>query len=371
MENPQVKQVVENLSEGFESFKAQQDNRLAKLETAMARKNKGFIAGDTDDETRELKNWLLGKDFDRKALSVSNDGQGVTVREDWLDRIFMKIRESSPVRQVASAVSTESNEVEVLVDRGEPESNWVTETDARSPTTLDFLTRHKIAVNEHYAYPSATQQMLEDSQFDVEQWVQGKTAARFARQENFNFINGDGVGKPRGILDYARVPEADFTWGADPDLYEIGSVFTGVDGELAGTNPQDVLYDLVDALKADYLPNASFLLRRSMWNQIRKLKDNDGRSLLQVSLAEGAPDRMLGYPVRLAEDMPVLAADVPGILFGDFREAYTVVDRLGIGVLRDPYTQPGFVRWYVRKRVGGALTNPEAVKALVLGTEPV
>lgn len=72
----------------------------------------------------------------------------------------------------------------------------------------------------------------------------------------------------------------------------------------------------------------------------------------------------------LAEDMPALAADVPGILFGNFAEAYTIVDRAGVTIVRDNITRPGFVRWYVRKRLGGALTNPEAVKALVLGSAP-
>jgi HK97 family phage major capsid protein len=165
------------------------------------------------------------------------------------------------------------------------------------------------------------------------------------------------------------VPDAEFVWGADPALYEIGAIYTGQDGAL-GTNALNHLADLVDALKADYLPGASFLMTRAMRNQIRKLKDADGRFLYQASLDAAIPDRLMGYPVRLAEDMPTLAADVVGILFGDFRQAYTIVDRSGIQVIRDPFTQPGFVKYYVSKRVGGAVTNPEAVKALVLGAEP-
>ena len=132
----------------------------------------------------------------------------------------------------------------------------------------------------------------------------------------------------------------------------------------------DTLADLVDALKAPYLPGASWMMTRKMRNIIRKLKDQDGRFLYQASLDAAIPDRLMGYPVRLAEDMPAPAAGVVGALFGDFRQAYTIADRIGLAVIRDVYSQPGFVRWYVRRRIGGALTNPEAVKALVLGVAP-
>ncbi|WP_018951404.1 phage major capsid protein [Thioalkalivibrio sp. AKL12] len=367
-----LNETIEGLAQDFTTFQQKQDQRVSQLETALARKAKFDVGASANDgpETKALGDWLRGAEFDRKALSVTSDGQGVTVREDWVDQIFKKIRESSPVRSVANLISTESNEVEVLVDRGEPDSAWTAEEANRTQTDIDFLTRHKIAVHEHYAYPSATQQMLEDSRFDVEGWIQGKVGTRFARQESEAFITGDGNGQPRGILDYDFVPDDAFEWGADPAAYTIGTVYTGVAGDFAAETPDDALYDLVDSLKADYLPGASFLMTRAMRNKIRKLRDGDDRSLLQMSLADGVPDTLLGYQVRLAEDMPELADGAVGLLFGNFSEAYTVVDRIGVSVLRDPYTKPGFVNWYVRKRVGGAVTNPEAVKALILGAEP-
>ena len=374
METKQVTEVIEGLGQDFQQFKASHRKELDQVKTALARKTK--FGGDVNGgggggpEAKALGDWLRGAEFDRKALSVTSDGQGVTVREDWVDQIFKKIRESSPVRSVANVISTDSNEVEVLVDRGEPDSAWTGEEATRTQTDIDFLTRHKIAVFEHYAYPSATQQMLEDSRFDVEQWIQDKVGTRFARQESEAFITGDGNGQPRGILDYDFVPDAEHEWGADPAAYTIGTTYTGVAGDFAAETPDDALYDLVDSLKADYLSGASFMMTRAMRNKIRKLRDADDRSLLQMSLADGVPDTLLGYPVRLAEDMPELADGAVGLLFGNFSEAYTVVDRIGVSVLRDPYTKPGFVNWYVRKRVGGAVTNPEAVKALILGASP-
>ena len=367
----ELKEYIEDLGKDFDAFKRDMDKRITGVETVQARKHKG-IASDSGyyPETEALTKWLKGEDFDRKSLSVTSDGQGVTVREDWVDQIFKLIRESTPLRGIANVLSTDSNEVEVLVDRGEPTSAWTAEEGDRDPTSIDFLTRHKIAVHEHYAYPSATQHMLEDSRFDVESWIQGKVGSRFSRQESESFIVGDAVGKPKGILDYDFVPDSTFTWGADPAAYEIGAVYTGVNGDFAAANPDDALFDCVDSLKADYLPGARWLMTRAMRNKLRKLRDEDNRSLLQMSLADGVPDTLLGYPVTLAEDMPELAAGAVGLLFGNFRQGYTIVDRVGVNVLRDPYTKPGFVNWYVRKRVGGAVTNPEAIKAVILGSEP-
>lgn len=346
------------------------NTRLGGMEAEiLSMKRNNRVAGDTGDvigaESKAMSQFLRGGET--KALSVTSDGQGVTVREDWSDRIFQLVRESSPMRSVASVVGTSKNEIEVLIDREEPASDWVAETGTRDATAASFMTRHKIPVFEHYALPSATLDMLEDSDFPLEGWLQGKVASRFARQESGAFITGDGIGKPRGILDYGTVADASFAWGADPSTYQIGAINTGVAGDLAATpNGADALADTVDALKSPYLAGASWLMTRKMRNKIRKLKDSDGRFIYQASLDRAIPDRLMGYPVDLAEDMPAPAAGVVGALFGNFREAYTVADRIGLAAVRDVYSQPGYVRWYVRRRVGGALTNPEAVKALVL-----
>lgn len=158
--------------------------------------------------------------------------------------------------------------------------------------------------------------------------------------------------------------------GADPSAYAIGAVYTGADGAM-GSTPVEVIGDVVDSLKAEYLAGAAWMMPRKVRNLVRDLKDSQGRFYFQPSLYEGVPDRLMGYPVFLAEDMDAPAADTVGMFFGNFAEAYTVVDRTGMQVIRDPFSSPGNVKFYVAKRVGGALTNPEAVKALVLGSEPI
>lgn len=357
----EVKSLIERQSDKIGEI----ESRLSPLEKADARKGLGIFGQATTNDPALSAFLQKGQmPTETKDLSVTNDGQGVSVRSQWSNRIFEQIIETSPVRAVASVLPTDSNELEVLVDRDEPGSSWVGELVSRDETTTSFLTRHKIAVHEHYAYPQVTLAMLDDSQFDVETWLQGKLSARFSRQEAGAFINGDGSGKPRGLLDYGVTAEASFAWGADPAAYTIGAQYSGVAGDISDA---DVLFDLVDSLKSAYLPGASWMMTRAMRNKVRTLKDSQNRYLFEPSLQAGTPDRLLGYPVFLAEDMPALDVDVVGALFGNFREAYTIVDRLGITVQRDTITKPGWVKYYARRRVGGAMTNPEAVKALVLG----
>lgn len=374
--NTELKEIADltaSVAAAVEKKHSDFDRRLNQLQAVMGRPDFAGEAAvhEKGDEAKSIDAWARSGEFETKALSIVSDGQGVVVRGDWSDRIFKLVRETSPVRQAASVLRTSKTTLEVLVDRGEPNSAWVAETGTRAPTAASFLTRHPIETHEHYAYPAVTNHLLADADFDVEGWLQAKIGTRFGRQEAAAFINGDGVGKARGILDYDRVPDADFTWGADPDAYQIGTVYSGVDGAIPVSSAGvDLLGDLVDSLKADYLPGAAFMMTRAMRNALRKLKDQEMRPFLQPSLSEALPDRLMGYPVFLAEDMPALGTDAVGMLFGNFAQAYTVVDRMGIQVIRDPYSQPGFVRYYVSKRVGGAVTNPEAVKALVLGSAP-
>lgn len=357
---------VKNLKANHERQFAAVDSALKELQAKDKRPVYGYETGDAASDP-EMKSFLQKgvMPMETKDLSVTNDGQGVTVRSQWADRIFSQVRETSPIRAVANVMQTNSNELEVLVDRGEPSAEWIGELAARTDTAASYLTRHKIPVFEHYALPSITLQMIEDSAFQVESWLQGKMANKFSRQEASAFINGDGVGKPRGILNYGAVDDTTFTWGADPALYKIGALVSGVAGDL--TDP-DVLMNLVDSLKANYLPGAGWMMTRAMRNRVRRLKDNQNRYLFEASLQAGVPDTLLGFPVYLAEDMPAPADGVIGALFGNFQQAYTIVDRVGLTIQRDAVTKPGFVKYFARRRVGGALTNPEAVKALVLGT---
>jgi len=354
---------IKQLNEKFELL----DNALAKTQVEGKRFYPGELNSNKSDPmlVGYLQKGIVPAET--KDISVTADGQGITVRSQWTDRIYQQIRETSPVRSVATTLTTDSNALEVLIDRGEPDSDWIGELDPRDPTTASFVERHKIPVFEHYARPEATQQILEDSQLNVENWLASKIQSRFTRQENLCFMLGDGVDKPRGILTYTIVPDDTFTWGAVPASYSLGAQYTGVAGDI--TNP-DCLIDMVDSLKSSYLQGASWMMTRAFLSKVRKLKDQENRYLFEPSLQAGSPGRLLGYPIILAEDFPELAEDEPAAIFGNFAEGYTVVDRIGLQVVRDNITKPGWIRWYARKRVGGAVTNPEALKVLIAGVKP-
>ena len=372
-----VTQLTEKLNEASENI----SNRLNGLENnfnsldqqmiKMQKSKSGFYdVNALETKTDPAFSTFLTKGHmpqETKDLSITNDGQNVTVRSEWSNYTANLVREYSPIRQVAGGIATSKNEVEILINRGEPDSAWIGELDTRTETATAFMTRQKIAVHENYAYPSITLSMIEDSELNVEQWLQQQVAQKFTRQEAAAFVNGDGTGKPRGILNYGHVKESLFTWGADPAAYTLGATYTSVNGDITDA---DALFDLVDSVKADYLSNSSWLMTRAFRNKIRKLKDSQGRYLLQPSIAAGAPDVLLGYPLYIAEDMPAIATDGVGALFGDFNQGYKIVDRSGLTIQRDAVTKIGWIRYYVRRRIGGALVNPEAIKVLVLGTEP-
>ncbi|TVR44321.1 MAG: phage major capsid protein, partial [Rhodobacteraceae bacterium] len=222
--------------------------------------------------------------------------------------------------------------------------------------------RIPITLHELSAMPKASQRLLDDSAFDIEGWLAGRIASKFARAEAAAFIHGDGVDKPRGFLDHDTVDEANWDWG------EIGYIATGEAGDFHETAPADAIVDLVYALGATYRANAVFVMNSKTAGAVRKMKDNDGRFLWSDGLAAGEPARLMGYPVLVAEDMPDIATDSHAIAFGDFASGYTIAERPDLRVLRDPFSAKPHVLFYATKRVGGDVSDFKAIKLLKFGT---
>ncbi len=195
--------------------------------------------------------------------------------------------------------------------------------------------------------------MVDDSAIDIELWLSNKVAEVFTRIENKAFIYGDGSGQPKGILSYA----AGSSWG------QIEQLDSGVNGAITS----DSLIQLYYSLQEDYASRATFLMNRSVVQAARLLKETTtDQYLWQPSLTAGSDDTLLGVPVRQATDMPIATADSLSVALADFSRAYTIVDRIGIRTLRDPFTDKPFVKFYTTKRVGGDVTNFDAIKLLKL-----
>lgn len=304
---------------------------------------------------------LLSPD-EAKALSVGSDPDGgYVVDPDTSGRIIKKIFETSPVRQYASVQVISTDALEGLRDLDEVTYGWVGETSSRPETSTPQLAKWRIPVHEMYAEPRATQKLVDDMAINMEEWLAGKVAERFARAENTAFVNGDGVDKPRGFLSY---PAGTTNPG------EVLQKKTGSSGDFkADPYGADVLIDMIHALKSNYRQGATWAMNRTTLGAIRLLKDSNGRQLWQPSIAAGMPSTLLGYGLATFEDMPdYTTANAQAIIFADFAEFYQIVDRMGIRTLRDPYTAKPYIKYYTTKRVGGDVANFEAAVTLKFGT---
>jgi HK97 family phage major capsid protein len=202
---------------------------------------------------------------------------------------------------------------------------------------------------------------LDDSAVNLDEWIAREVETVFAEQESEAFILGNGTNKPKGFMDYTKVANASWTWG------NTGYIATGVAGGFAATNPSDKLVDLIYGLKAGYRQNGRWILNRTTQAAIRKFKDTQGNYLWQPAATADGNASLLSFPVVESEYMPDIATDAHAIAFGDFKRGYLIVDRVGVRLLRDPYSTKPYVLFYTTKRVGGGIQDFDAIKTLKFG----
>ncbi len=337
--------------------------RLDRVETAMVRPHLGGGSVMSDPLQAEHKqafcNYIrkgvegdLPK-LEAKALSVGSDADGgYLVTSAMSERIIQTVKETSPMRKLAKVETISTDSLELIEDTADFAAGWTTETGTVSVTDTPQLGKKTITTHELYAQPSATTKLIDDASIDIEAWLAEKLADIFSRKENTAFISGDGSGKPKGILSYT----AGTSWG------QIEQLGTGAGAALIAA---DDIVELYYKLKEDYATRATFLMNRSVAQLVRLLKETTtGQYLWQPGLAAGAPDTLMGVPAMQAADMPVAALNNIVMAVGDFQSAYQIVDRSGIRILRDPFTNKPFVNFYSTKRVGGEVVNSEAIKLL-------
>jgi len=348
----------EQAAKAAKALETVQDEMKA-LQTAMNRHQDG---GDSDKgQTAEQKARSLafasfmrkGKEGlspeEVKSLSVQVDSDGgYLVRPEVSSEIVKKVFESSPMRALASAQTISSDSFEIIQDLDEADAEWVGEKSARTETGTPEIGKIIIPVHEMYANPLATQKILDDAAINLEAWLAEHVSNKFARTEATSFISGNGVNKPKGILSYA----------SGTSVNQIEQINSGS----AATLTADGLISLSYALKGAYKQGAAFMMKRSTVAVVRKFKDSQNQYLWQPSLQLGQPDMLLGFPIYEADDFAAVGADVLAAAFGNFKQGYQIVDRLGIRVLRDPFSNKPYVAFYTTKRVGGGVKNFEAIK---------
>ncbi len=343
------------------------ERQVEKIDAVL--KRPGFGGGDIEgrgSRTNELKALgtfvRTGDDSALKAMSVGSDPDGgYFVTPAISSGMTKKLFDATTMRQLARVETiTTGSEWREPLDLGEPGAIWVGEKTARPVTDTPQVGMFSVPIHEIYSNVPVTQNLLDDTGFDLGAWVEGKVTDKFARSEGASFIIGNGISKPRGIMTYDVDATADATrpWGK---LQYIPS------GSASGISA-DALRDLTWALRAPYRTGATFLMNSSTASFVDKLKDGNGNYLWRDSMTAGAPPSLLGYPVVTDESMPDVAGDAFPIAFGNFRLGYVIVDKLGVRFLRDPFSDKPNVLFYAYKRVGGAVAHFEAIKLLKVAT---
>lgn len=394
----EAKQTVAGLVKAFDEFKAKHESRYAAIEEEMNRNalhaaarelngggDPGFNGMPADPEYRktfasytrrgagdaEAALQAANATGDRASIMAAmsegdNSAGGYLAPVEWDRKIQKAQRALSPMRRICRVVTTARAAYSTLWSSDQWGSGWVGETASRPATATTTLTPLIFPAGEIYANPAVTQRLLDDAAIDFDGWLSDNLGDEFNRQEGVAFIGGDGINKPCGLLQYAE-------GGAQAAAHPGGAVKVTVSGNATSIPTPDVLVDLKYALPAPYRQNAVWLMNSTTAALLTKMKDADGRFIWRESLATDQPPTLLGSPVEIDENMPNVGAAVNGvaalpIAYGDFARGYLINDRVGVRILRDPYTNKPFVSFYATKRVGGGLLDPAAIRLLKIAT---
>lgn len=352
---------VEEAMDALRSDVSEVKSRLDRVSRAAARP----VLDGGIPASAEVKSFVQGylrhgREAELKSLSgITPADGGYAVPREIDALISSRLKNISPIRAIAQIVQTGSAGYRKLVTTGGTSSGWVSETAARPETATPGFAEIAPPSGELYANPAASQAMLDDAAFDLESWLADEIAMEFARAEGAAFINGTGINQPMGFL---AAPASAAKDAARP----FGTLQFLPSGDAAGFDaaPEIKLIDLVHSLKAGHRQGASWVMNSATLAQVRKLKATDGSFLWQPGLIEGQPNRLLGYPVVEAEDMPDIAADTVPIAFGNFRAGYLIAERSATSILRDPFSNKPFVHFYATKRIGGQVLDSDAIKLL-------
>lgn len=310
-----------------------------------------FVRKGTDDGLAELE---------RKAMQVGSDPDGGYAVPEELDRnIITALRDEVVMRQECNVITVGTEKFKRLINQGGTNSGWVGEVDKRPETKTSKLASIEPFWGEIYGNPAATQTMLDDAFFNVEQFITSELATEFSEQEEAVFTHGDGIKKPKGLLAYGSDDKDDKEreWG------KLQHLLLKKPTEITA----DEIMKLIYTMRKVYRTGAKFMMNNNTLFQVRTLKDAQGNYLWQPGLQLGQPSALLGYGIAENEQFADVSADAAPIAFGNFNRCYTILDRIGVRMLRDPYTNKPFVHFYTTKRVGSMLVDSNAVKLLKAG----
>jgi len=392
-----VTQVAEELKQQFEQFKSANDKRLDGIV-----QEKAALAGQVDtlngklseldnlktsleNELKEIKRPPGGNknasehkaafakfirkgdetglaELEQKAMQIGIDADGgFALPQELNTDILSSLRNEVVMRQECTVVTVGTTDWKKLVNEGGISSGWVGETDKRSETGTPKISVITPVWGEIYGNPHATQTMLDDAFFNVEAFITNELTIEFAEKEEEAFTIGDGIDKPKGFLSYGTDSKSD----KDRDWGKLQKI-VGKDATISA----DDIMTLSHSLRKPYRSGAKFMLNNESLLAVRLLKDERGNYIWQPGLQLGQPSLLSGYAVSENEQMPSIgdASGKAPIAFGNFKRGFYIFDRIGIRMLRDPYTKKPHIGFYTTKRVGSMLHDSNAIKLLTVNT---
>jgi HK97 family phage major capsid protein len=339
----------------------------ARVEAIETKSNRpGAPDAEQELEAKNFDGYLRGQigETEYKAMATNSqvDG-GFMVVPTMLSGIQERMRRTSPIRAIASVYTAST--LELLVERGDAGFEWAGETQSRSDTSTPTVHKISIPTHELSALPKVSQRMLDTANFDAGAWLESQISDRFSRAEATAFVSGSGVNQPKGFLSYGTATGADDSRAIETLQYRA----SGASGDFASSGPADVFVETFYDLQGVYQDNATWVMKNTTAAAVSVLKDGDGRYLVREILnGSGAMTRTIqGRPLLIADDMPAIGANSLSIAVGDFSK-YGVVDNGSVTVLRDPYSAKPHVLFYATKRVGGGVTDFDAIKLIKFAT---
>jgi HK97 family phage major capsid protein len=367
---PRIEQIAEEsktAGEGAAETKQAVDRVQDRLDELEAKMQKASLAPEkrAAEQPEAIKHFI---DFVRKgrfdddasdeikAMAIRDETLGgVLAPAEYIAEVIKGVVQFSPIRNVAKVRRTSRTSAQAPKRTGNFAAAWTAETGTRPETTGLTYGLEEIPTHELYARVLVSNWDLEDPAVDLEADIREAMAEQFGVAEGSAFVIGDSNGKPEGIV-------------TNTDIESVNNGATSFTNAVGA----DGLIKVKFQLKEQYWDNASWLLARFTLRDIRLLKDAQNNYVWQPGVAGGAgvvqgiPPTILDHPYTIAKDMPAVASAAKSVAIGDFSKGYWIVDRLEIATLRDPFSAAGSGQLvlHARKRVGGQVVLPEAIKLL-------
>lgn len=322
----------------------------------------GFTSQEENSKLKAIES--KQKEMYKDVTLGANIGGGFALPKEISASVDKLILAQSAIANEVKTLTVGTSDYQELISIFGGNSGWVAETGSRSATGTPNLRSIKPTWGELYSYPQVSEWSLQDIFFDVVNWLTNDVADGMAINISTAVWSGSGTNRPTGMTNTAPVSTAD---SASPMRAAAAYQF------LALTSPPsplrvnfDSIINLIYTLKPGYRQDAKFAMSSVVQGAVRMLKTTQGVYLWEPSLQVGQPDRLVGYPVFTWEDMGTNVAGQLPVAFGNFKRAYTLVNRRELNITQDNVTNPGFVRFYVRRRYAGIPANNDAVKFMKL-----